>query len=181
MGLRFVQEVWKQLEFNANYLNTLKLTEKLIQARNLTRIFNLSHTFSQKLICFLIPEILKILILILLQDTPSCCLWVGVIITNISVAAIWPNWLLYFMWSYTNLNLPLDLGDIILRFTPAVHVISMIYTRIKSIPKRSTLLHKIRVVQVLIKTKIYTNINRCNSEKSCIWLIINERNLKNKR
>ena len=88
MGLRFVQEVWKQLEFNANYLNTLKLTEKLIQARNLTRIFNLSHTFSQKLICFLIPEILKIPILILLQDTPSCCLWVGVIITNISVAAI---------------------------------------------------------------------------------------------
>ena len=51
-------------------------------------------------------------IVILLQETPSCCLWVGVVIASVSVVAKWHNWFSYFICSCTNLILPLGFNDI---------------------------------------------------------------------
>ena len=53
----------------------------------------------------------------------------------------------------------------ILCFTSAAHGIAMIYNRIKWFPKKPTLLHKIRVVQLLMQTKFTQALFRTNTEK----------------
>ena len=55
MGLRFVREVQKYLEFNLNYPNSFELIEQLIQLESC----HVLHTFLQKLNYIFIPDILK--------------------------------------------------------------------------------------------------------------------------
>ena len=96
-------------------------------------------------------------ILILLQELSSCCLCISVFIGNVSVVKKWHNWFLYIMYSYTYLNLLLGFYWYWC-LKSAVHVISLIQTRIRSLPKTPTLFHKIRVAQLWMQPIIYTNI-----------------------